>query len=771
MSKKKTIAVMMRDINSDFSEAMYDGFYFAAEETEINLVYLLGPQFPRNVENVIDSIDVDYNYQLDAVFDYVHVLKPDALILVCGSINKSMVLPDVNALIERYKGIPSLVLEDIPAHPSVAYQVADSYGAMCQCCEHLIAHHGYTNIVYISGSPDEYDFKVRLKAFKDTMQAHNLNILDDQIVICKQGDSIERKIASIFDGYMAVDAIVCCSDEYARIVYDVCEMRGLAVGKDVAVTGFDDIGLARALNPPLTSVTHNSFLFAYNALKRALVLADGGFVGGIKTPCYFKKRCSCGCKMNKTNVELKYRNLKNSDSYDVQTVLKNAICEIVDEMYSVFPNEKEKKHFNDIFDETFMYFYACVASERTDMGAVFDRMNRYVNAVSELRNISLRFLMDRTTELMEEMLSMISNDNQKSILTTIMVELNRRYTEAEIKRLHDKNNRRNNQLWFAPFFTRDLMKANISYTETMEHLMKRLRGIGIKSAHIFMFKRPVVCKKNQLPPPPSSLYHAGFYDDIQMRVYLLQNGITVDSDNGIKSILSNLEGHNYSAFVLYSGDRQYGLVLYEIDRTDVFFAMTCTLQIGSLLHFRDVLDAEEDAMLKVREQNDILSCLSDTDELTATLNRRGFMEKLLHLIYRNSGKNAFVIFADVLYLKEINDEYGHLSGDVAIRTCAEFLKKVLGRDAVLGRIGGDEFITVVITERKETVEEYINEIKKCSDDFNKKSNEEFFVEMAVGSYEFVCDKSMSVTEIVEKSHEIMKKVKEEVPPFHKKPAR
>ena len=187
MDKKKTIAVMMRDINSEFSEAMYDGFYAAADEEDINLVYLLGPQFPRNVDDAVrDSIDVDYNYQLDAVFDYVHVLKPDALILVSGSITKSMVLPDINALIERYKEIPCLVLEDIPAHPSIAYQVADSYGAMCQCCEHLIVNHGYSNIVYISASTEEYDFKVRLKAFKDTMNAHNLDISDEQIIICNR---------------------------------------------------------------------------------------------------------------------------------------------------------------------------------------------------------------------------------------------------------------------------------------------------------------------------------------------------------------------------------------------------------------------------------------------------------------------------------------------------------------------------------------------------------------------------------------------------------
>ena len=47
MSDKNTvIAVMMSDINTEFSEVMYSGFYDGARQAGVDLVYLLGPQTP-----------------------------------------------------------------------------------------------------------------------------------------------------------------------------------------------------------------------------------------------------------------------------------------------------------------------------------------------------------------------------------------------------------------------------------------------------------------------------------------------------------------------------------------------------------------------------------------------------------------------------------------------------------------------------------------------------------------------------------------------------
>lgn len=81
---------------------------------------------------------------------------------------------------------------------------------------------------------------------------------------------------------------------------------------------------------------------------------------------------------------------------------------------------------------------------------------------------------------------------------------------------------------------------------------------------------------------------------------------------------------------------------------------------------------------EVREKNEVLNFLSESDALTGSLNRRGFMEKAVQMNRENAGKEMLILFADLDHLKEINDSFGHIEGDFAIRRCAETLKSAVG---------------------------------------------------------------------------------------------
>ncbi len=753
--KRTVIAVMMRDINSEFAEVMYSGFYDGARQAGVELVYLLGPQTPGEDSDASLEEDVDDYYlnQLDAVYDYAGILKPDAMILVSGSLRRSLILPDINALVERFKEIPTLVLETIPGKPSIPYQVADSYGAMCECVEHLIVDHGYSFIVYVSGDTGEYDFKERLRAFRDTMNAHSLNYDRSQIVVCDQSESDERKINGIFDDFPYVDAIVCSCDTYARIAYRACNKRGIEVGKDVAITGFDDLGMSHEMTPSLTGVMYDSYAFGMTALNRAVAIARGQKTGGVKIPCRFMKRCSCGC----SGIENKDRYQGGAGKVDKAVVEKlkrfmaNNVGRTVDEIYSYLPYEAEKIEFKNFYQEMFEYIFEAAFSDSEDQAADLDKIGFYVDKLSKYGSVSARMITGRTVYILENLISMMPYGRERSRMTVMMLETLKQLKEAEIVRMRETGSIRRRQLWFLPLFTRDLFDTGKSEAEVLSTILKRLRGMDIASAHIFMYHRPVIYRRGVLPPPPDKLHYAGTYDRNGVQVFLRQNSIVIDKDNGISSVLPEENAANYSAFVICSGDRQYGIILYEVDKNAVFFAMLCTLQIGALFNFRDISYIADEKTEELKQKEDILGYVSDRDDLTSVLNGRGFIERLIKLVSDNNGRQAYLLFADVSHLGEINLGYGHESGDEALMASAREIARVLGDENPLGRIGDDEFISVIFTDTYDMIDSIRKSVQRGLEEFNLDSDMPYNIDISMDAYPFVCEKNMDISDLIKKA--------------------
>ncbi|MBJ7536199.1 bifunctional diguanylate cyclase/phosphodiesterase [Marinomonas transparens] len=81
------------------------------------------------------------------------------------------------------------------------------------------------------------------------------------------------------------------------------------------------------------------------------------------------------------------------------------------------------------------------------------------------------------------------------------------------------------------------------------------------------------------------------------------------------------------------------------------------------------------------------------DSLTGLANRRSFFElaekALLQCLM--SQKHCSMLMMDVDHFKSINDAYGHASGDLVLKQLAKMLEQALPDDAILGRIGGEEF--------------------------------------------------------------------------------
>lgn len=86
-----------------------------------------------------------------------------------------------------------------------------------------------------------------------------------------------------------------------------------------------------------------------------------------------------------------------------------------------------------------------------------------------------------------------------------------------------------------------------------------------------------------------------------------------------------------------------------------------------------------------------LRVLSERDELTGLLNRRGFLDAALRRM--TAGRPVTLWFIDVDDLKQVNDQHGHDVGDLLLLCVATALEEVFS-DAVVARLSGDEFAVV-----------------------------------------------------------------------------
>ena len=98
--------------------------------------------------------------------------------------------------------------------------------------------------------------------------------------------------------------------------------------------------------------------------------------------------------------------------------------------------------------------------------------------------------------------------------------------------------------------------------------------------------------------------------------------------------------------------------------------------------------------------HDVSCCLADqarTDVLTGISNRRDILEKLEYENLRSKRRDErySVLLMDVDRFKEINDTYGHDTGDLVLIEISRAIKRSLFERDLLGRWGGEEFIVVL----------------------------------------------------------------------------
>lgn len=140
---------------------------------------------------------------------------------------------------------------------------------------------------------------------------------------------------------------------------------------------------------------------------------------------------------------------------------------------------------------------------------------------------------------------------------------------------------------------------------------------------------------------------------------------------------------------------------------------------GGAVEFRYLAKAYNKMYEVYRKSLESLSFRASHDELSGLYNRAGY-DLLLSSIDIES---TYMLLFDVDNFKTINDNYGHGAGDEAIRNVARVLKENFRSDDYVCRIGGDEFVVLMVHAPKSAKNLISTKIKHINDELgNSRDN-------------------------------------------------
>lgn len=113
------------------------------------------------------------------------------------------------------------------------------------------------------------------------------------------------------------------------------------------------------------------------------------------------------------------------------------------------------------------------------------------------------------------------------------------------------------------------------------------------------------------------------------------------------------------------------------------------------------------------QRSRILRSLMERDSLTGLLKHTTIKEQLQLEIKRAQRQRSILAFAmlDIDHFKQVNDTYGHATGDQILRSLARMLQQRLRRTDAIGRYGGEEFAIILPDTTGEAALKVLDEIR------------------------------------------------------------
>ena len=756
MSKaRKTIGLFICHLDNDYAYDICKGVDYAAKELDVNLVIFPG-MYINAAYNDPDHAKFDYQY--NSVFYYAKPESIDALIISIGTIGSFLDYKDNLAFLEQFKDIPILTLEaEYPGYPSL---IIDSTEGLKAMLKHLIYDHKKQHIGFVSGRPGNADAEERLKVFKSTITEAGLPLDDSMIVHGNFSEFCEDLVEDLLDRHPEIDALCFANDQMALGGYNVLKRRGIKIGTDIAVTGFDDVPLALALQPALSTVRANACELGYQVIKEALNLIKTGHTENsrLSSRPILRESCGCGTILTDYNPEQAAKLLALSRE------------ELIDYIIDViFADDKGTFIYNRIHKIMTRYvsdLLACILDDADydhTLHQLISTLQDYSNTDLELyysmvqMNYCLHGIEGIILSIVEDPLVRFRLTQLSSESTTHLMSscASLRYND---RKEHKVNN------WTACNIVRDTIinydNLDLAYNQIVEKLQK----LNITSSYIYIANQEILLDDDKKWLIPDSL-RLMVYSKDQVTIALTKEEHMVE----VKKLFRNPflpQKRRFSLIItpIFTTEEQHGVFLCETDIHFYHHIYSIDLELGTTLKFIKMMEHQhqmnqqlEYTLSVLHEKNRQLSKISTIDELTGLKNRRGFLSESQAVISSevNHGQRALLLFADMDNLKSVNDMFGHEDGDFALKTIATALKTSMRNDDIIGRIGGDEFVAFALLGKQQSADTIANRIHDKLTAMNEISEKPYYIEASIGYVDFICEETISIQTLLKQADDAL----------------
>lgn len=761
--RRMTVGILVSGIMDDFTKLICRGVMRAAKQLDVNIVTFPGKYINRDLS---DSPEIMYEYQFGSVFSYVRPENVDAIVVAAGCIGCFTDEDNIRRLLKQFDGIPCvLVACKMDGYPSVTF---DNYTGIEEGLSYMIEKVGLKKFGMIGGSMDNTDSKERKEAFMKVLNRYGIDFSEKMYVSGNLTRKNEEAYRRLLDYNPDIEGVFCVNDDTAFGFYEEVKRRGMQIGRDIHIFGYDDVIMAPKVNPTLSSVRAEASLLGEEALKMSVFLARGAEVESKVIPTKFVKRDSIGSKGGEeeshqekvreiSNVEVAFQDIfyhYNHDKFEIELKrIKGAFRRLVNMLLLVYGS-------GDDSPENFMEIQS----------ALNDFLNYGAMEYADMNNL-LDFF---------ESFHRVLKDGQKDKdgrfkLQEMFSAIYRRIIRATDYRLGNMLEEQEKENYSMKLFVRDMLqfeKGNdLSYTSMLDNL----GWLNIENAYVYMFKNPIMHLEKEQFHPPKGLY---------LKAVLRQGEVfsipAMQQKVALKDIFDNShmpaqERRSYVCMPFFSNEMLYGLLLCDLTE-EVFLNgefllnhMSSAAKMILLLQSNEQIQQKlEESLAALKENNIVLDTLSKSDSLTGILNRRGFEKAAEKMLSDNKQdhRSLLVIYVDMNNLKIINDRYGHDEGDFSIKLISRILSEEVGEEGIVGRIGGDEYACLTPYSWADGGEELINRIYDTFDCFNKSSDKPYNITVSAGAFVMPKENTVTLDEALiqadEKLYEVKKYRKKDV---------